>query len=341
MPTATTLYLRDPGSIRLLVEFGRRHGLAEAQLLARSGLKAAQLDDPLVEVEPEQELRVITNLVDLLGDQPLLGIRVGWEYGITTYGVWGFALLCGQTIGEAMALALRYLPLTYAFCPISARPMGGQMAVLFEDPVAPAAIRPFIIQRDMAAASRLIRSLLGEERPLGRFLYRGPRPTAAHDGLPASWNIAIEYDSPHNALLFDPAYLTIPLPLGNPLTSATCEQLCADLLQRRRSRRATSALVRLHLGASGGQLPDLPELARRLYMSERSLRRRLRAEGTSFSDLLAEVRMERANDLLHAGTHSIAQIADALGYSDQSAFSQAYKRWHGIPPSASRRPVPG
>lgn len=335
----TTVYLRDPGSIRLLVEFGRRHGLTEAQLLARSGLKAAQLDDPLVEVEPEQELRVIGNLVGLLGDQPLLGIRVGWEYGITTYGVWGFALLCGQTIGEAMALALRYLPLTYAFCPISARPLRGQMAVLFEEPVAPAAIRPFLIQRDMAAAARLMRSLLGEERPLGRFLYRGSRPEAADDGLPADWNIAIDYDSPHNALLFDPAHLNIPLPLGNPLSAATCEQLCSALLHKRRSRQGLSALVRMHLRACLEL--DQAALAERLCMSERTLRRRLRAEDTCFSDILAQVRMELAADLLGAGGHSMARIAETLGYSDQSAFSQAYKRWHGIPPSASRRLVPG
>lgn len=336
-----TAYLRDPGSVRLLVEFGVGRGLSAQRLLARSGLKEAQLTDPLVEVEPEQELRVIANLLDGLDNPPLLGMRVGWEYTITTYGVWGLALLCGKTVGQALELALKFLPLTYAFCPISVRPLEGRMAVLFGEPVAPEPLRDFLIQRDMLAAGRLIHSLLGEAHPVGRVLYRGARPGAAEGRLPEGWRTDIEFGAARNALLFDPAYLTIPLPLGNPLTSATCEQLCADLLQRRRSRRATSALVRLHLGASGGQLPDLPELARRLYMSERSLRRRLRAEGTSFSDLLAEVRMERANDLLNAGTHSIAQIAEALGYSDQSAFSQAYKRWHGIPPSASRRLVPG
>ena len=332
---ATPSYLRDPGSIRLLVEFGLGNGLAAPQLLARSGLKEEQLDDPLVEVEPEQELRVITNLVNLLGAQPLLGIRAGWAYGISTYGIWGFALLCGKSIGEAMTLALRFLPLTYAFCPISVRPLHGQLAVLFDEPVAPEAIRPFLIQRDMAAASRLIRSLLGEERPLSGFLYTGARPDAADIRLPADWNIDIQYDSPRNALLFDPAYLALPLPLSNPLTSAHCEQLCGALLHKRRSRQGTSALARMYLRASRAR--DLPELAGRLCMSERSLRRHLQAEGTCFSDILAEVRMEQAAELLEGGTHSIAQIAEALGYSDQSSFSQAYKRWHGIPPSASRK----
>lgn len=331
---APPCYLRDPGSIRLLVEFGLANGLAAPQLLARSGLKEEQLDDPLVEVAPEQELRVIINLVSLLGAQPLPGIRAGWAYGISTYGIWGYALLCGKTIGEAMALALKFLPLTYAFCPISVRPLHGQMAVLFDEPVAPEAIRPFLIQRDMAAASKLIRSLLGEERPLGRFFYTGARPASDMD-LPADWNIDIEFASPLNALLFDPAYLTLPLPLSNPLTYAHCEQLCSDLLHKRRSRQGTAALVRMHLLAGGTR--DLPELAGRLCMSERSLRRRLQAEGTCFSDILASVRMERAADLLEGGTHSIARIAEALGYSDQSSFSQAYKRWHGIPPSASRK----
>ena len=73
---ASPSYLRDPGSIRLLVEFGLGNGLAAPQLLARSGLKEEQLDDPLVEVEPEQELRVIMNLVNLLGIPSSLNFAV-------------------------------------------------------------------------------------------------------------------------------------------------------------------------------------------------------------------------------------------------------------------------
>lgn len=333
----TTTYLRDPGSIRILVEFGVRNGLTMQQMLSRSGLRQEQLADPLVEIQADQEIRVIENLHNRLGKHSLLGIQVGWEYRITTYGVWGFTLLSSKDFQEVMELALRFLPLTYAFCPITARPILGQMALLFGDPVVPEPIKPFVIQRDMAAAHRLLRSLQVDEPDIGRFLYTGAKPRLGDGDLPSDWNIAIEYGSPLNAIVFDPAYLKTPLPLANPLTSASCEQLCHALIQKRRIRQGTAAIVKMYLRAFSGQgMLDLPTLASKLHMSERALRRHLQEESTSFSRLLTELRMELADDMLNSGAFSMAQIAEALDYSDQSSFSQAYKRWHGISPSALR-----
>ena len=330
-------YLRDPGSVRILVEFGLRNGLTEQQLLSRSGLRRDQLEDPLVEIQAHQEIRVIESLLNQLGTHPLLGIQVGWEYSITTYGVWGFALLSSKNVQEAMELALRFLPLTYALCPITARPLQGQMALLFGEPVAPEPIRSFIIQRDMAAAHKLIRSLQVDEFDVGRFLYSGPRPGRNDGAVPSDWNITIEYDSALNALVFDPAFLKTPLPLSNPLTSASCEQLCSALIQKRRTRQGVAAIAKTYLRAFSGQgMLDLPTLASKLHMSERALRRHLQNEATSFRELLAELRMELAGDMLNSGAFTMAQIAEALGYSDQSSFSQAYKRWYGLPPSACR-----
>lgn len=334
----TASYLRDPGSIRLLVEFGLGNGIPEQLLLSRSGLKREQLDDPLVEVESAQELRVIENLLTLTRPYPLLGMRLGWDYSITTYGAWGFALLCSKTAQEALELALRFLPLTYAFCPITARPLQGHMAILFGEPVAPAPTKSFIIQRDMAAASKLLRSLLGEKSREARFLCTQAKPKTNEINLPADWGIEIEFGSSLNALIFDHTHLTTPLPLSNPLTSAACEQLCNALIQKRRTKQGTASIAKMYLRAhSGHGMLDLPRLAGKLHMSERALRRHLQEEGTSFSEILTEIRVELAAGMLSTGTYSMAHIADALGYSDQSSFSQAYKRWHGIPPSASRR----
>lgn len=76
--------------------------------------------------------------------------------------------------------------------------------------------------------------------------------------------------------------------------------------------------------------------ARRLGMSARTLQRRLRASGTSFSDLLRRKREFCAVDMLCQGQHSIAEIADALGFSEHSAFTRAFKRWTGSSPARFR-----
>jgi AraC-like DNA-binding protein len=76
--------------------------------------------------------------------------------------------------------------------------------------------------------------------------------------------------------------------------------------------------------------------ARRLGMSSRTLQRRLRAAGTSFSDLLRRKREFCAVDMLCQGQRTLAEIADALGFSEHSAFSRAFKRWTGTPPARFR-----
>ncbi|MCA9710747.1 MAG: helix-turn-helix transcriptional regulator [Myxococcales bacterium] len=74
----------------------------------------------------------------------------------------------------------------------------------------------------------------------------------------------------------------------------------------------------------------------RLGLGERTLQRRLEALGIGYADVLAEVRAERACDYLREPGISLAEIAWLLGFSEQSAFTRAFKRWHGRTPGAWR-----
>ena len=76
--------------------------------------------------------------------------------------------------------------------------------------------------------------------------------------------------------------------------------------------------------------------ARRLGMSSRTLQRRLRASGTSFSDLLQQLRARNACQLLRQDGRRLAEIAEALGFSEHSAFTRAFKRWTGASPAQFR-----
>lgn len=79
------------------------------------------------------------------------------------------------------------------------------------------------------------------------------------------------------------------------------------------------------------------EVANRLAMSEATLRRRLAAQSTSFSGLLADARMERALALINGGSSlPLGDIAHACGYQSPSRFAAAFRRRFGLTPSALR-----
>ena len=82
--------------------------------------------------------------------------------------------------------------------------------------------------------------------------------------------------------------------------------------------------------------PTTTAVAKRLGKSERSLRRQLAASGSSFRELIEGVRGESAEKLLRNAGASITEIAFALGFSDSSAFTRAFRRWRGMSPSDYR-----
>jgi len=335
-------FKRSPASVRLLAEFGLERGVDLDQILARSRLKAADLDDPALELDASQELCVVGNLTRAC-KQPGLGLEVGMRYNFASYGLWGLGLISSATAGDAMALALRFLPLTFAFCHISGGLDGEMFTLNFEAPDVEPAVRRFLVERDVAAASRLMKEVLGPEFALSRFTLQhtvDQGPGWLEDLLQIGGRMSgvrPEFGAPRNSLSAESKLLALRLPQANPVTEAMCARACEELMERRRARLGTSEYLRQYLSAAPVNMtPDLPQVARALGLSDRTLKRRLQDEGISYRVLLAEVRGRQANQLLADDTLSLTQIAERMGFSDLSSFSQAYKRWFGVAPSDGR-----
>jgi AraC-like DNA-binding protein len=101
-----------------------------------------------------------------------------------------------------------------------------------------------------------------------------------------------------------------------------------------------AALLRRITPALSDGVPQAADIARDMGMSERTLYRRLAAEGLTFRDVLTEAQSSLAKDLLRDSDNSIAEIAFLTGFSEQSTFSRAFKRWFGQAPAQFRHNVP-
>ncbi|WP_175997817.1 AraC family transcriptional regulator [Burkholderia stabilis] len=328
-------FTRSPASARLLVDFGDERGVPHATLLAGTGLANAQLDDPLVEVTAAQELRLTGNLLRALGRTPGLGFEIGLRYHFSAYGVWGYGLIASATARDALALAMRFLPLTYAFTVITYREEAGTGVLNFGAPELDGGLSRFLVERDMTAAAVLLQEIGGDDFALSRLTLQAAR--APSQPVPRIAGAEPVFSARANSLAFDRAFLERPLPHANPLTVSMCEQMCGQLVEARRARVGTSEMVRQYLGATPGTAPfSLEDMARLMNTSPRTLKRRLQEEGTTFRALLAQARGAMAETLLGDAHLSLAEVAERLGFSDLSSFSQAFKRWYGVPPGAYR-----
>lgn len=148
----------------------------------------------------------------------------------------------------------------------------------------------------------------------------------------------LDYRTGRAALVFDRSALTLPIARHQHDIDEFVARAPRSILRAPEIEHTTAVRVRLLLEAtarSGGWLSS-NEVARRLAISEQTLRRRLSEEGTSFRELSEEVRRDAAITALVAGD-SVAVIAERLGYSAASAFTRAFQRWTGSTPGLYRR----
>ena len=77
---------------------------------------------------------------------------------------------------------------------------------------------------------------------------------------------------------------------------------------------------------------DQETIAKKLYRSRSTLQRQLGSEGTNYREILESTRQALAEKYLTDGDYSQAQVAFMVGFSDQSNFARAFKRWTGMSP---------
>lgn len=330
-------YPRSPASIELMLRFGRGQGIEPERLMAGTRLAPADLKDPESTLSAAQELRVIRNLCASIPRVAHAGLAVGLTYRLSAYGLLGYGLLSSADGEAALALARRLLPLTYTFAAIAFTSDGAMMQVAFKPaPDLAGDTARFVVERAMGATARVMRDVIGPDFRLASFELAGPAGPG-RSVVSTVFDAPVRHGHALDAIRFRHALLRQPLPQANPMTAQMCERMCRDLLRKRSPRVDTATFIRERLASQPFTHPPLvAEYARMLNASERTLKRRLREEGTTFRALSNRARLDRADALIQEGRMSLAQIAADLGFSEATTFTQAYKKWTGITPSQAR-----
>lgn len=320
---------RTPGGVALLCQFAARNGVGPDVLLAGSGISADLLTDPSAYVEAHHEAAVIRNLLDAFDDRPGLGIEVGRDYHLTAYGYFGYLLVNCASVLEMVRTGLRYIPLTFAFSTMSARLSdAGHYVFAFDTDHVPDDIRRFTVERDAAASIQLQRELLPNTAPLPLRAVNFAFPHSAAPVYADHFQAPVAFDQPRTEFVFDRSYLDMRLPLANPHTKQTLVLQCEIVRNAVLSRTGVAASVRTHLLDHQDFAAGLDTIAKQLYFTSRTLRRRLRDSGTTYREVVDDARRTLALELMAQSTFTKHEIAERLGYCDLSSFLRALRRWN-------------
>ena len=172
-------------------------------------------------------------------------------------------------------------------------------------------------------------------RPLAvYFKHRAPESTIAHE---RHFGCPVHFGTDKDALLASPEATRVPNRLGDPAISTFFDAHLEEELSKLDDDASLERRVRIQISQHLSQgVPTVSGIAGFFGMSGRTLQRRLSDRGYSFQTLVDESRRELADRLLRETEYPLAEVAFLTGFSEQSAFNRAFKRWAGQTPRSFR-----
>jgi AraC-like DNA-binding protein len=308
------------------------------RLLQGTDLDAEELQAGLRLIAPSQEYAILRNALAMTGNAHL-GLELGNRCRLAAYGIFGFTLLSSCDLRSALRLLFDYpLPLGTGF-ELSLNEEQGVATLSVSDMFdVEDQLRGLAIEFCLTALQSLMADLLYQPLPMLNINIGFPQLADAHT-YKRYFECPVSFDSmrPH-CLSFDARWLDQPLPCAHSVSHAQMKKHCSQLKSQLESPRDFLAHVKSAICTRFDSVPTLNSIALNMACSSKTLQRHLRAAGTSFHELLGEVRYQRAQELLLQQV-PIARIAEQLGFSEAAAFRRAFQRWSGCTPSQYRSQV--
>lgn len=323
----TTLHV-----VSQILEIFAEHPELTEQLMAGSGITAADLACADTRITRTQELQVCANALQQRSD---LGLELGRRMHISAYGMVGYAALSSATFGDAWQLMLQYPALLGTYFKLDLLIDGELAWVCASDYQHRPELEVFNLEMCLASLKLMCDDLLGHPLPLSaaQFRYREPAYSQRYRN---SFACPLQFNAARNAFAFPASWLAHALPLADAVTHRDMLNRCRKLNSEFATRQAWLARIRQLLSEQLSAPPGLEQLAQQMHCSPRTLRRHLQALGTHYQELLDELRFEQAKTLLGEDDWSICRIAEHLGFSESASFRHAFQRWSGVAPSRFR-----
>lgn len=325
--------LHSATKVAALIDALLEAGVPPAEALRGVYLRADELHLPTTRVSLNQMIEACRNAMRLSRD-PHLAFKIGLSIHLSTYGMYGYAMLSSTDFRSTMAFAVRYHQLATPLTDIVFEEKGACAAwtiVPLPHPRIDAALYQFVTELQIGIHISLMRDVMGASFTPIRIALASPgsetRLTQELVGCP------VLVEQPSAQIVLDSAWLDRAPTLGNRATHAEVLEICDRLLDELGRRSGIAGRVREMLIEDIADRPDFETVAKRLRTTERTLRRQLRAQQTSFRELVDELRMQLAIKYLRDTDMTCEDIAPAIGFSDAANFRHAFRRWTGGSPS--------
>ena len=306
-------------------------GLDASALCEELALDTRQLASPLSTVEAWESLQFAQRAGALFGD-PYIHIRAALHAPLGTYHLLDYLMVSAPTLAKGFARFARFAAILHQGMSFDFGATGdGKILVQFIDHTAH--MLPYEREATLTALAQRACIMTGIKECVRalHLIESSHDPDLLADILP--FPLTCE-PAGFEGIVFDEVHWHAPslhtdLHLGKLLESMAVDAMPAGM----KLTEQLKALLHERLPQLG---QNMESAARELGMSSRSLQRHLKQDGTSYTELLEQVRQSVARRLIYHKDLSTAEIGDRLGFQEQSSVTRAFKRWFGKTPRQLR-----
>ena len=309
-------------------------GLRPSAILRHAGLPATLHLDNSAVISTAQFF-AIWNAIEALSEDPAFSIRMVSETSTSNHKLAFLVASYAADFRDGMARIARFNRLCSPDR-LCFEERGSEVSVMIEWPAGAEPAPPLSVDASFALLLELGRRGTGRHlRPISLELRR-PNPGTDKHGI--FFACPIRFGAKRDRMVLNAADLDLPFPGHNPELLQMLTPALANAVREIEAQATLAELVKgvLKRAMASGR-PDIGAVARELGLSERTMQRRITAEGTTFRALLAEARQELGSQLLSDPSIDIEEVAFLLGYQDTNSFYRAFREWKNMTPGHWRR----
>jgi len=322
-----------------MVRTAEARGVPTADLLQEAGLTHEYLDDPDARIPGPAVLAIWNALRERTGD-PALQLAAPTTLPFGAYRVIDYLVTASATVGDGIRRFVRFFGLIADATSLSVTRDGDDHCLCLSMADG-GAVPPVYVDYVFAALVSRIRMRIRPELHVLRVELRHPEPqrTAPYA---ETFRAPVSFGAAADRVCFSDEEWESPTASGDAALARLLEEHARILAQRIPSPPSDFSLeVQKAIASALPEGRSAADVARALCVSVRTLQRKLIAAGTTFREVSDSVSGWLATQYLEDPAVSIAEVAFLLGFSDQSSFNRAFRRWTGQSPERWRRRLTG
>lgn len=278
MPLKRPIY-----SVALLVDYVREQGGNVNKLLADTGIQTDDLNNHDMMISIGQEMAVMKNLVSLIPN-PRTGLEMAQNAPLSANARITIPAMFCRTFLDAILLMFRYIEISLAHFQYELFVENNLAFLRMKELINFGDLRRFIFELELSAILSISKIILGEPLVLKKINIAYPKPEYA-SFYQELFRCPCSFDADDHMIIFDSSHLYRRLPHANALAKDEYEKECKRAYDHLSKQGTTLEKVHHELFILGKDIPPFKQLASQLNMSPRTLRRHLKAEGTSYKAL--------------------------------------------------------